>query len=195
MRRVVNARRTAAVSAGLTLAGSIAVITAPPTHAQSSWDAVARCESGGDWHINTGNGFYGGLQFTSDTWAAYGGRSYAWQAHQASREQQIAVAERVLNSQGPGAWPVCGSRLGSREGRTSREPAIHRWTPAPETHRHHTFSRHQENGVHIVRPGDTLSGIAVEHGLGDWKSLYKTNRSVIGDNPGLIFPGQRLRLR
>ncbi|MBY0442356.1 MAG: transglycosylase family protein [Mycobacteriaceae bacterium] len=73
-----------------------------------NWDAIARCESGGNWAINTGNGFFGGLQFTSGTWRANGGSGAA---HNASREEQIRVAENVLHSQGIGAWPVCG-RLG-----------------------------------------------------------------------------------
>jgi hypothetical protein len=73
------------------------------------WDAVARCESSGNWAINTGNGFYGGLQFTLSTWRANGG---VGNPANATREQQIAVAERVLRSQGIGAWPVCGKRAG-----------------------------------------------------------------------------------
>jgi uncharacterized protein YabE (DUF348 family) len=89
--------------------------TAPPPPAASSsglnWDAVAACESGGDWSINTGNGFYGGLQFTISTWDAYGGQAYAPRADLASREDQIAVAERVYAGQGAGAWPVCGANL------------------------------------------------------------------------------------
>ena len=72
-----------------------------------NWDAVARCESGGNWAINTGNGYYGGLQFTMGTWRANGGSG---SPHQASREEQIRVAENVLHSQGRGAWPVCGRR-------------------------------------------------------------------------------------
>ena len=84
---------------------------APPASSGLNWDAVAQCESGGDWSIDTGNGFYGGLQFTNSTWQAYGGGAYASQANYASREQQIAVAERVYQSQGSGAWPVCGAYL------------------------------------------------------------------------------------
>jgi hypothetical protein len=75
------------------------------------WDAVARCESGGDWSINTGNGFYGGLQFTPSTWLAFGGAAYASRADLATRAEQIAVAEEVLAEQGPGAWPTCGRNL------------------------------------------------------------------------------------
>ncbi|MFI9509428.1 transglycosylase family protein [Nocardia sp. NPDC052566] len=77
-------------------------------HAAGNWDAVAQCESGGNWNINTGNGFYGGLQFTQSTWEANGGSG---SAHNASREEQIRVAENVLATQGPGAWPVCGAYL------------------------------------------------------------------------------------
>lgn len=72
-----------------------------------NWDAIAQCESGGNWAINTGNGYSGGLQFTSGTWHANGGSG---SAAGASREEQIRVAENVLRSQGIGAWPVCGRR-------------------------------------------------------------------------------------
>jgi hypothetical protein len=74
-----------------------------------NWSAVAACESGGNWSTNTGNGFYGGLQFTEGTWLANGGGQYASSADLATPAQQIAVAERVLASQGIGAWPVCGT--------------------------------------------------------------------------------------
>src|SRR5580693_9346266 len=69
------------------------------------WDAVAQCESGGNWRADTGNGFYGGLQFKQSTWAANGGIG---DPSTASRDEQIAVANRVLATQGPGAWPKCG---------------------------------------------------------------------------------------
>ncbi len=75
------------------------------------WDRLADCESGGDWAANTGNGFFGGLQFVLSTWAANGGTGMP---NQASREQQISVAERVLASQGWGAWPACSAQLGLR---------------------------------------------------------------------------------
>jgi hypothetical protein len=75
------------------------------------WDAVAACESGGNWSINTGNGYYGGLQFSPSTWDAFGGSAYAPRADLAAKSQQIAVAERVLAEQGPGAWPTCGANL------------------------------------------------------------------------------------
>ena len=81
----------------------------PPVHQAYSvnWDAIAQCESGGNWGINTGNGFSGGLQFTSSTWHANGGSG---SPQSASREEQIRVAENVLHTQGIHAWPVCGRR-------------------------------------------------------------------------------------
>ncbi|MFF7856629.1 transglycosylase family protein [Streptomyces sp. NPDC007904] len=95
----------AAVAAPLMAAGNASAATT------SEWDAVAQCESGGNWSINTGNGYYGGLQFSASTWAAYGGTQYAATADRASKAQQIATAEKVLASQGKGAWPVCGVNL------------------------------------------------------------------------------------
>jgi hypothetical protein len=87
-----------------------------PQHVSAGgvWDRLAQCESGGDWAINTGNGFSGGLQFTPSTWAAYGGLNYASAAYLASREAQIAVATRVQASQGWAAWPSCSAQIGLR---------------------------------------------------------------------------------
>jgi LysM repeat protein len=82
---------------------------APSASGGAGWSAIAACESGGNWSADTGNGFYGGLQFTQQTWLAYGGGQYASSANQASESQQIAVAEQVLAGQGIGAWPVCGA--------------------------------------------------------------------------------------
>ena len=93
----------AVVAAPLVLSAGTA--SAAPAH---NWDGVAQCESGGDWNINTGNGYYGGLQFSQSTWEANGGSG---SASSASREEQIRVAENVLATQGPGAWPVCGQYL------------------------------------------------------------------------------------
>ena len=81
----------------------------PASSGGANWAAIAACESGGNWGANTGNGFYGGLQFTEQTWLAYGGGQYASSANQASQSEQIAVAQRVLAGQGIGAWPVCGA--------------------------------------------------------------------------------------
>ncbi|MFE6868475.1 transglycosylase family protein [Kitasatospora sp. NPDC057692] len=117
-RRRTQAEKAIAVAgvAGVGLAMPILSATGASAAPVSTWDAVAQCESGGNWSINTGNGFYGGLQFTSSTWKAYGGTAYAAQANQASKAQQISVAEKVLASQGPGAWPVCSKKAGLSKG-------------------------------------------------------------------------------
>ncbi|MFD0402805.1 transglycosylase family protein [Kitasatospora sp. NPDC127121] len=146
--------RTRRVIAAIGVAGvglTIPCLTSGTASAASvaTWDKVAQCESTGNWSINTGNGFYGGLQFTSSTWAAFGGTAYAPQANQATKDQQIAVAEKVLASQGPGAWPVCsvqagltkggaaaavdtsaGSTTGSAASSTATKPAAKPATPA-----------------------------------------------------------------
>jgi resuscitation-promoting factor RpfA len=103
--------------AGVAVTASAILVTgvslgSPAQAAPSIWDVVATCESGGNWSINTGNGFYGGLQFTRSTWNAFGGAQYAPQANLASKAAQIATAQRVLASQGPGAWPSCSRRAG-----------------------------------------------------------------------------------
>ncbi|MBL1076360.1 transglycosylase family protein [Nocardia sp. 2] len=103
--------------------GFSATASAAPAH---DWDGVAQCESGGNWAINTGNGYYGGLQFSHSTWVANGGTGYA---HQASKAEQIRVAENVLASQGVGAWPTCGAYL--RQGTSEPEPEVVAPEPAP----------------------------------------------------------------
>jgi resuscitation-promoting factor RpfA len=105
------------LAVGATVVG-LGVIATPAQAAD--WSGVAQCESGGNWSINTGNGFYGGLQFTQSTWNAYGGQAYASRADLAPASAQIAVAEKVLQGQGIGAWPVCGKNLG---GGTTSVPA------------------------------------------------------------------------
>jgi nucleoid-associated protein YgaU len=113
--RSLSPRRRAgiAVAAGAGLVLPLMGMAGTANAAESStWDKVAQCESTGNWGINTGNGFSGGLQFTPSTWAAYGGTAYASGAEQATKSQQIAVAERVLAGQGPGAWPVCSKTAG-----------------------------------------------------------------------------------
>ena len=107
--KVAAATGGAVVVAGLGLVG-----TQSATAAGTVWDEVAQCESGGNWSINTGNGFSGGLQFTKSTWLAFGGGKYAPVAHQATREQQIDIAKKVQAGQGWGAWPACTSKLGIR---------------------------------------------------------------------------------
>ncbi len=117
---------------GVAVAGSATFVTgvglsASAQAAGSVWDAVAACESGGNWAINTGNGFSGGLQFSGSTWNAYGGTRYASRANLASKEAQIATAQRVLAAQGPGAWPTCGQRAGltrANGGAATTAPAL-----------------------------------------------------------------------
>ncbi|WP_018602060.1 transglycosylase family protein [Mycobacterium sp. 155] len=126
--------------AGAALAGgSLALASQATAATDGEWDTVARCESGGNWAINTGNGYQGGLQFSPGTWSGHGGGQYAPAANMATKEQQIAVAERVLASQGKGAWPVCGRGL---SGATPRNvvnqpqpmdnPAVEADHPAPD---------------------------------------------------------------
>jgi hypothetical protein len=114
-RRPSKATRVVALAGvtGVAVAGPLMAAGNASAATASEWDAVAQCESGGNWSINTGNGFYGGLQFSSSTWAAYGGTAYAPRADLATKAQQIAVAEKVLAGQGKGAWPVCGKGLSS----------------------------------------------------------------------------------
>ncbi|MCM2390223.1 transglycosylase family protein [Streptomyces albipurpureus] len=112
-------RRPSKTSRIVALAGVTGVAVAAPLMGATSanaatsaeWDKVAQCESGGNWSINTGNGYYGGLQFSASTWAAFGGTKYASTANQASKSQQIEIAEKVLAGQGKGAWPSCGVGL------------------------------------------------------------------------------------
>ncbi|NLS10178.1 LysM peptidoglycan-binding domain-containing protein [Nesterenkonia sp. MY13] len=106
-KRIVGGSMAAAV-----LAGGAVVAQAPVANAQSDWDRLAECESGGNWSINTGNGFYGGLQFMKATWDSMGGQQYAEYPHQATREQQIAVATELQARYGWGQWPSCSAQLG-----------------------------------------------------------------------------------
>lgn len=206
-------------TAGAVIAAPL-VLAAPAQAASgSTWDQIARCESGGNWSINTGNGYYGGLQFSGGTWRAYGGGAYASTANRASRGQQIAIAERVLSAQGWGAWPSCSSRLSAdaRAGRTTSRSVQRRDLARSYRHSHHvrtlsasTLSASTRSartvkkrvtssaawGSYVVRSGDTLSLIATRKGVrGGWESLYARNRATIGANPNLIFVGQRLSLR
>ncbi|MFD0276358.1 transglycosylase family protein [Kitasatospora sp. NPDC127111] len=132
--------RTRRAIAALGVAGiglTIPCLTTTTASAASvaTWDKVAQCESSGNWSINTGNGFYGGLQFTNSTWAEFGGTAYAARADLATKDQQIAIAEKVLAVQGPGAWPVCSVQAGLTKGGTpaavdtAAKPAAQ--TPAP----------------------------------------------------------------
>jgi LysM repeat protein len=100
---------TAPLVAAIPLAAASAL---PASAATSAWDRLAGCESGGNWGINTGNGYYGGLQFADGTWDGNGGEKYASRADLATRAEQIVIASKLLNSSGWGPWPACSSRLG-----------------------------------------------------------------------------------
>lgn len=134
-RKPTNTRKTAAkVVVTTAVFGAAGAAFAAPASAapDSDWDRLAQCEAGGNWSINTGNGYHGGLQFSPSTWTAHGGGQYAATANQASKSQQIAVAEKVLASQGWGAWPSCSSSLGLTSAPTQRTaPAAEATTPAP----------------------------------------------------------------
>ncbi|MGA5546241.1 transglycosylase family protein [Mycobacterium sp. NPDC051198] len=113
-----------AVTGAAIAGGSLAMASQAMAATDGEWDTVARCESGGNWAINTGNGYHGGLQFSPSTWSSNGGGEYAPNAYMATKEQQIAVAERVLAGQGKGAWPVCGRGLsGATPRNVVNEPA------------------------------------------------------------------------
>lgn len=210
-------RRTAKVAlAGLVIGAPIALAT--PAEAAPNWDALAQCESGGRWNINTGNGYYGGIQFSASTWRAYGGTQYAPRADLASREQQIAVAGRVLASQGSNAWPSCSRSTGWHNGAggtaaprtttprkaaatTTTKKAIKKAAPAAPAPRRAAAPRRATapvtaNGAdYTVRQGDTLSEIAEQFNVpGGWTELFSRNRNIVAD-PDLIYPGQQIDVR
>ncbi|MFI7099713.1 transglycosylase family protein [Streptomyces sp. NPDC050161] len=206
-----------------TLAGVAGAAVAVPLMGASSasaasvatWDAVAQCESGGNWSINTGNNYYGGLQFSQSSWAAAGGTQYAPRADLATKSQQIAAAEKLLAIQGPGAWSCAGAGnltsggpaanvdTSSGSGTTKAAPQRkaetpapqHKSTPAPAPQQQKSQPAPKSNphGNYTVKSGDTLAKIAKAHGT-NWKSVYANNKSVIGGNPNLIFPGQKLSI-
>ncbi|WP_309097362.1 transglycosylase family protein [Streptomyces sp.] len=193
-----NQVRTTAVLAGAALLAPLGLLAATGNAAAADsgvWDRIAQCESGGNWHINTGNGYYGGLQFAPATWRAYGGTAYAATADQASRSQQIAVATKVQRSQGWGAWPVCSARAGASGSAPAAGPVGTRSAPekpakAPARQTGHS-DRGANRGDYTVRAGDTLSAVAARHGT-TWQRLFAANKAVIGGDPDVIVPGLRL---
>ena len=214
-----NRARALAVlgTAGAVAAAPIGLAGPAQAASGSTWDRLANCESGGNWSINTGNGYSGGLQFAGSTWRAYGGGSYASSANRAPRGEQIAVAEKVLDAQGWGAWPSCSRRLGLGRAEAAGSPSSSRSTQRKAVskktqHVHKTVSASRlakattrqakkgsttvaARGSYVVRSGDTLSRIANRKDVrGGWKSLYVKNRGAIGSNPNVIRVGQRLVL-
>jgi resuscitation-promoting factor RpfA len=220
-----SAKRAAVI--GTAAAVPAVGLGANPAEAASAqtWNRLAQCESGGNWRINTGNGYYGGLQFAAGTWRGFGGRQYASRADLATKAEQIAVAERVLRAQGWRAWPACSRKLGlsSRDKGGAPRVATERSrvadrTPARTSRSHQrvkvavkqkaaprkrasqsastTPYRAGSQAYYVVRPGDSLSEIAGRLRVdGGWRALYQRNRQVVGGNPNLIFPGQRLSVR
>ncbi|WP_258073897.1 LysM peptidoglycan-binding domain-containing protein [Arthrobacter sp. Y81] len=207
----------AAVSAaGLALSATAASAAAPTATSASTWDSLAQCESGGNWSTNTGNGFSGGLQFTASTWSAYGGTG---SPADATREQQIAVAENVQASQGWGAWPACAAQLGLSGGGGAPAPSVP-VSPAPteaplqaaqapvqaasaavapaqapvQAEPRHAAEVPLSGETYTVEAGDTLSTIAEKLNItGGWQTLADANVDTIAD-PDLVFGGQVLQL-
>lgn len=203
--------RIASVAAAAALAGGVSVTAAQSASADDvNWDAIANCESGGNWGTNTGNGYYGGLQFSQSTWNAYGGSG---SASSASRDEQIAVAERVLDSQGIGAWPVCGQYGSSGQSYSGTN------TEGSSDYSQDTSSSYSEDyssdysqsadysydysggadysasreatGTYEIQAGDTLSSIAEAHGT-TWQDLAALNSSIVDAN--LIYAGETINV-
>ena len=199
-------KRTLGILAGLALTLGIALAGPLPAQAATTvWDKVAKCESGNRWHINTGNGYYGGLQFSSSTWKAFGGRKYASQAHKATKAEQIAIARRVLAGQGPGAWPTCSRRAGltKKNGKADKK-AVPATNPGatkakakaskPKVKPAVKASTASIKRVTVVR-GDTLAKLAKRHHVkGGWRGMWKLNKKTL-KNPNRIYVGQLLRIR
>ncbi|MCO1578224.1 transglycosylase family protein [Crossiella sp. SN42] len=218
-RKQSNITRTVArvVVAGAVVAAPMAVAGTASAASGVNWDALAKCESGNRWNINTGNGFYGGLQFDRGTWLSNGGGQYAPYAHLATREQQIAVAERLYAARKLTPWPSCGKKAGvAGGGGGNAKPA-----PAPKPAAKPVVKKQaapkpvvskpvikpaapvqpapvvtDKNGAdYTVVAGDTLSTIASKLQVnGGWKALFERNKDIVKD-ADLIFPGQKLDVK
>ncbi len=151
-----------------------------------NWDKVAACESGGRWSANTGNGYLGGLQFSPGTWAANGGTG---SAAQASREEQIRVAENLVRSRGSSPWPNC---MGGGRAAPARSAPVTSGLRPPQPLFAGPASTDNPAGDYTIQSGDTLSGIADKLGVaGGWQRLVELNRAQL-INPDLILPGSRI---
>ena len=195
VRRTIARVVVTGVAVGAPLAIAPAFASADPVN----WDAIAECESGGNWGIDTGNGYSGGLQFKQSTWEANGGTG---NPANASREEQIRVAENVLDSQGIGAWPVCGQRAGASGGgggggaqqqsAPSNDAPSRSNKPARTAPAAPVLVASNPKGDYTVVAGDSLDKIATAQKVpGGWAALYEKNKQFIGD-PNLIVPGQKL---
>lgn len=186
--------------AGVAVGAPLAIAATPAS--ATNWDAIAQCESSGNWSTSTGNGYYGGLQFSQSTWRAYGGTG---NPANASREQQIAVAERVLQGQGIGAWPHCGKKGGSASPAKAKKSAsapkaTKKVTPkkstAPVTKQQAPAAANVANsnpaGDYTVVAGDTLSEIATKFNVqGGYQKLQELNKAYV-PNADFIVVGQKL---
>ncbi|MDH6627990.1 LysM repeat protein [Streptomyces sp. LBL] len=197
-RRPSKATRVAALAGvtGVAIAAPLMAAGNASAATTSEWDTVAQCESGGNWSINTGNGYFGGLQFSASTWAAYGGTQYAGQADQASKSQQIAVAEKVLASQGKGAWPVCGTGLsgatssGSAAGSSSNGSSDSSSNSSSQSQSQSTDSSSRSGEQKASRSADrpaakktvtTPTGKKVKKGDGEYKVVKGDTLSSIAE--------------
>lgn len=204
------ARRGATVAAISAAGLALSATAANATTSTSTWDALAQCESGGNWATNTGNGYSGGLQFSPSTWSAYGGTG---SPADATREQQIAVAEQVQASQGWGAWPSCAAQLGLSGGGTGTAPVqsvpvqsvpvqsatlqsapVQAATTAQVPAAKHATAVALSGETYTLQAGDTLSIVADKLGIaGGWQHLADANLDTISD-PNLVFEGQVIQL-
>lgn len=196
--------KAAAASVVTTAAVAVPMIglSSPASAADdNTWNQIAQCESGGNWSINTGNGYYGGLQFSKQTWQAYGGDQYGATADQASKSQQIEIAEKVQSSQGWGAWPECSAQADKSGGGGSPAPQDQGDQDQGDQDQGGQDQGGQEpeqqqsgSGDYTVESGDTLSKIADKKDVeGGWKALYNANKDTV-DDPETIFPGDELDL-
>jgi nucleoid-associated protein YgaU len=208
VQRLLGVVAAAALSVGLGVGAAV-----PADAAGTVWDRVAACESGNNWKINTGNGYYGGLQFSKSTWKAYGGKTYATTANKASKAEQIAIARRTLAGQGPGAWS-CAGRAGltrangkaDRHATPSTNPGASKATPAKKTTKKKSAPKKapasktkytgSTSGKTVkVKSGDTLRKIAKRKPVaGGWNGLWKLNKKTV-KNPNVIRVGQVLKLK
>ncbi|OZM70542.1 transglycosylase [Amycolatopsis antarctica] len=198
--------------AGMAVGAPLAIAATPAQAEGTNWDAIAQCESGNNWSTNTGNGYSGGLQFSPSTWKAYGGQG---SAHNASRDEQIAVAERVKQGQGIGAWPVCGKKAGasgsysaknsegsksqqkkstpkkaekSTSKQQSKKAAPQQKSTAPAT----GVATSNPAGDYTVQAGDTLAKIAQQNNVeGGFAKLQQLNDQFI-PNADFIVVGQKI---
>ncbi|ERG65208.1 hypothetical protein L332_12260 [Agrococcus pavilionensis RW1] len=198
-----------------TVAGAVLVPTAANAAPDSTWDALAQCESGGNWSIDTGNGYYGGLQFSLSTWQAYGGTG---NPADASRAEQIRVAENTLAGQGWGAWPTCSARIGASGAAEPRAAAPQPAQQAQPAQQQAQAAPAQQapaeqpapaqaapaalqlpdvqpgDETYEVVPGDTLFEIAEAQGVeSGWLGIFAVNQDALTD-PDLIMAGQQLVL-